>query len=809
MPLRHPQSHCPRSLAGSAKRGEDLMNAISRRDVVAGLGGITLAFTLAPRHTFAQQPATQQPRLPGRLDNNRLLDAWIRIGTDGNATVCTGKVELGQGIVTALAQIAAEELDLPLERVQMISGDTERTPNEGVTAGSQSIENSGTALRLAGAQVRAILLEVAAKRLGVDAATLSVADGVIAAPDGRKLSYGELAAAADLHREATAQARPKPASQHRIVGKSVSRRDTPAKCMGVAAFVQDLRLPGMLHGRVVRPPGYGAKLEGFDQARIKAVRNGTLVGWIAEREMLQSRIARSAGALASPEELEAGIARVVATTPGVGMLSVVRDGSFLGVIAEREEQAIKASLVLAESARWTAAPELPDEANIYDHLLALATEDKVVSEKQAALPEGVKVIEATYRKPYMAHAAIGPSCAVAQFSDGKMTVWTHSQGVFPLRGNLAMALKMRPEDIRCIHAEGAGCYGHNAADDVALDAALLARAAGGRPVRVQWMRADEFLWEPFGPAMVMKARAALTPDGRIADWNYDVWSNTHSTRPSEPGGVNLLASWYLAEPQRPAPPRMQPQPTGGGDRNAVPLYDFPRQRVTNHLIREMPLRVSALRTLGAYANAFAMESFMDELALLANADPVAFRLAHLKDASARAVIEAVAKQAGWKPGARGDGSKGRGIGFAKYKNLATYVAVIADVEVDRTSGRIAVPRIYAAADAGQIVNPDGLENQIEGGIVQSTSWTLKEEVKFDPTEIRSRDWDTYPILTMTEVPRVEIELIDRPQERSLGAGEASQGPAAAAIANAFAAATGKRLRDLPLTPARVKAALRR
>jgi CO/xanthine dehydrogenase Mo-binding subunit len=519
--------------------------------------------------------------------------------------------------------------------------------------------------------------------------------------------------------------------------------------------------------------------------------------------MLQSRIARPLGDGAKPEGFDE--ARLKAMLPGV--VAVVRDGSFLGVIAEREEQAIKASLVLAESVRWVAGPPLPDEAHIYDHLLALPTEDKVVDEKQAALPEGVKVIEATYRKPYMAHAALGPSCAIAQLSGGKMTVWTHSQGVFPLRGNLAMALKMPAENIHCIHTEGAGCYGHNAADDVALDAALLARAAAGRPVRVQWMRADEFLWEPFGPAMVMKIRAALSTDGRIADWNYELWSNTHSMRPSEPGGNNLLASWYLAEPQRPSSPRMQPQPNGGGDRNAVPLYDFPRQRITNHLIREMPLRVSALRTLGAYANVFAMESFMDELALVANSDPVAFRLAHMKDARARAVIEAVARKAGWKPSERGNGSKGRGIGFAKYKNLATYVAVIADVEIDRASGRIVVPRVYAAVDAGQIINPDGLENQIEGGIVQSMSWTLKEEVRFDPTEISSRDWDTYPILTMPEVPLVDIELINRPEERSLGAGEAAQGPAAAAIANAFAAATGKRLRDLPLTPARVKGVL--
>jgi nicotinate dehydrogenase subunit B len=780
------------------------MNTISRRDFAAGLGGITLAFTLAPQLALAQQPA----RLPGSLADNRLLDAWIRIGADGNATVCTGKVELGQGILTALAQIAAEELDLPLDRVRMISGDTEKAPNEGVTAGSQSIENSGTALRLAGAQVRAILVELAAKRLGADAAALSVAEGVVAAPDGRKLSYAELAAAADLHREATAQVRPKPASAHRIVGKPIARRDIPAKVTGGIAYVHDLRLPGMLHGRIVRPPCYGAKLEGFDEVRIEAtpdgapaVRDSSFLGMIAEREMLHSRSVRLSGDRAKLEGFEARVKAM----PGV--VAVVRDGSFLGVIAEREEQAIKASLALAESARWTAGPPLPDQAHIYDRLLALPTEDKVVNEKQGVLSEGVKFVEATYRKPYMAHASIGPSCAVAQLSGGKMTVWTHSQGVFPLRGNLAMALKMPAENIRCVHAEGAGCYGHNAADDAALDAALLARAAAGRPVRVQWMRADEFLWEPFGPAMVVKVRAALSPAGRVADWNYELWSNTHSTRPSEPGGDNLLASWYLAEPQRPAPPRMMPLPAGGGDRNAVPLYDFPRQRIVNHFIRDMPLRVSALRTLGAYANVFATESFMDELALLANADPVAFRLAHLDDARARAVIEAVAKKSGWKPGARGDGSKGRGIGFAKYKTLATYVAVIADVEIDRASGRVAVQRVYAAADAGQIINPDGLANQIEGGIVQSASWTLKEEVKFDAAEIRSRDWDTYPILTMPEVPVVEIELIDRPEERSLGAGEAAHGPTVAAIANAFAAATGKRLRDLPLTPARVKAVL--
>jgi CO/xanthine dehydrogenase Mo-binding subunit len=739
------------------------MNAIiTRRQFAAGVGGLVIAFSLDPKFAPAQGA-----KLPGSLANNPMLDAWIRIEADGGATVCTGKVELGQGIVTALAQIAAEELDLPLARLRMISGDTEKTPNEGITSGSQSIEFGGVALRLAGADARAVLVDAAAKRLGVDAGRLTVANGVISAPDGRKVTYGELAGSINLHREVDANVKPKSPAAHRIVGQPIARFDIPRKVTGGVAYVQDLRLPGMLHGRVVRPPNYGAKLVSIDEAAIKAM-------------------------------------------PGV--VGIVRDGSFLGIIAEREEQAIKASVALGKSAKWTPGPALPDQASIYDHLLALPDDPHVISEKQAPPPDGaqggVKIIEATYRKPYMAHASIGPSCAVAQFRDGKMTVWNHSQGVFPLRGNLVMALKLPPEKIHCIHNEGSGCYGHNGADDVALDAALLARGApDGRPVRLQWMRGDEFGWEPFGPAMVMKAKAALAADGRIADWNYDVWTNTHSTRPSEPGGDNLLASWYLAEPQQPAPPHILPQPAGGGDRNAVPLYEFPRQRVVHHFIKAMPIRVSALRTLGAYSNVFAIESFMDELALAAGADPVSFRLAHMKDPRARAVIEAVARKASWNPDATGGDGRGRGIGFAKYKNLATYVAVVAQVEVDRASGRVSVPRAWAAVDSGQIINPDGLANQMEGGIIQSTSWTLHEEVKFDRAGITSRDWLGYPILTMPEVPKVEVELIDRPNERPLGSGEGAQGPAVAAIANAFAHATGKRLRDLPLSPERVKAVL--
>jgi CO/xanthine dehydrogenase Mo-binding subunit len=386
-------------------------------------------------------------------------------------------------------------------------------------------------------------------------------------------------------------------------------------------------------------------------------------------------------------------------------------------------------------------------------------------------------------------------------------VWTHSQGVFPLKRDLVKALRVDASAVRCIHVEGSGCYGHNGADDVALDAALLARASG-RPVRLQWMRDDEFAWEPYGSAMVSRAKASLGADGRIVDWNYEVWSNTHVMRPNAPDtDNNLLASWYLGEPSKQGPAINIPQPAGGGDRNALPLYDFPNQRIVNHLITAMPIRVSALRTLGAYTNVFALESFMDELAAAADQDPIAFRLAHMKDLRARAVIETAAKTAGWKAGEKGDGARGRGIGFAKYKNLSAYVAVVAEVEVNRGTGAIRVPRAFAATDAGQIINPDGLINQIEGGMIQSTSWTLHEAVRFDRNGITSRDWATYPILTMPEVPKIEVELIDRPNEKPLGAGEGSQGPMVAAIANAFAHATGKRLRDLPFNPERVRTTL--
>jgi nicotinate dehydrogenase subunit B len=725
---------------------------------------LTVAFSLFPIDRVAAQ-ASAAPPLPGSLNNNRRLNAWLRIDADGTVTVFTGKVELGQGITTALAQIAADELDVDLKRIAMISGDTSRTPNEGVTSGSLSIEQSGTAVRFAAAEAREIMLDVAAIKLGVPARDLRIEDGAIVGPGDTRTSYWAVTSDAMLAREATAKTKPKPASRRTYIGKSVPRRDIPSKVTGGIAYVQDMRLPAMLFGRVVRPPSYRAKLVTVDDAAVRSM-------------------------------------------PGV--VAVVRDGSFLGVAAEREEQAIAAAQALREKSKWSEVADLPPSGPaLYEHMKRAPSTDSVVGEKlnPETAATGVRKLEASYTRPFMAHASIGPSCAVALWRDGKLTVWSHTQGVFPLRGDLAKALALAPADIVVVHREGAGCYGQNGADDVALDAALVARATRGRPVKLQWMREDEFAWEPYGSAMAINLTAALDASGNVVDWQHALWSHTHSMRPGDPDGCNLLASWHLEKPLAPSPGRNIPQPSGGSDRNAVPLYTFAQRRTVNHLLPAMPVRVSALRTLGAYANVFAVESFMDELAAAAGADPVEFRLRQLADPRAKAVIEAVAERANWKAGEKGDGRRGRGIAFAKYKNLAVYCAVVAEVEVDRSTGVLGVQKIWAAADAGMIVNPSGVELQIEGGCIQSTSWTLREAVAFDATRILTRSWTDYPILRFADVPAVDVRLIDRPDEAPLGVGEGSQGPTAAAIGNAFAHATGRRIRDLPLLPERVKAAL--
>ena len=736
----------------------------SRRGFLKRSGLLTVGFSLVPSFEIGAQQASSPARLPGSLQANRMLDGWIGINGDASVTIFTGKVELGQGITTALAQIAADELDVDLKRIRMISGDTARTPNEGVTAGSLSLQDSGTALRFACAEAREILMQAAAARLGVRTAALSVEDGTVSNPGGQKIAYWELVTDGQFRREAAARAKPKLPGELRVIGRDVARRDIPAKVTGGEAYVHDMRLPGMLFGRVVRPPSPRARLVSIDEAAVRKL-------------------------------------------PGV--VVVVRDGSFLGVAAEREEQAIAAAQAMRKSAKWDEKPDLPPNSPaMFERMKTARSIDTIVSDIKGPEPAaGAKVLQANYTRPFQAHASIGPSCAVAQWKDGRLAVWTHSQGVFPLRGDLAKALRTPEANITVSHREGSGCYGHNGADDVALDAALVARASNARPVKLQWMREDEFAWEPSGSAMAIRMKAALDESGKVVDWEHELWSHTHSTRPNDPDGCNLLASWHLQDAFKPGPARNIPQPAGGSDRNAIPLYKFPRQRVTNHMLPDMPVRVSALRGLGAYANIFALESFIDELAVASNTDPVAFRLKHLEDPRARAVIEAAVSRAGWQANAKGDGKRGRGIGFAKYKNLACYCAVVVDVEVDPASGAIRVLKAVSAAEAGQIVNPDGFRNQIEGGIIQSASWTLREAVAFDATRMLTRTWTDYPILRFGEIPAVEVTLINRPEERSLGAGEGSQGPTVAAIANAFFNATGRRMRDLPFNPARVKAAL--
>lgn len=703
--------------------------------------------------------STTPPRaLPGSLETNRRLDRWLRFDRDGTVTIFPGKVEIGQGILTVLVQMVAEELDIALERVRLAPADTSYSPDEGMTSGSRSIQESGIALRYAAAEVRDLLLQRAAAKLGASLEQLTVRDGTITVRGGGSTTYWELASADLLAREATAEVAPKMPEQHALVGTDVRRLDIPAKVTGKPSYVQDMDLPGMLHGRIARPPGPGARLAAFDAAEIEAM-------------------------------------------PGVA--AVVRDGNFIGVIAGREEQAIRAQRRIARSAKWEERPTLPANSDPR-YLLELESEDEVISEKANAAAAAATRFEAEYSRPHIAHASLSPSCAVAQFEAGKFTVWTHSQGIFPLRGDLAKVLECAESDIVVIHAEGAGCYGHNGADDVALDAALLARAVPGRAVRVQWMREDEFAWEPYGSPMVVKMSAALDAKGSIASWTHDVWSHAHSTRPGGKGGTNLLAGWHLEKPVAAARPGNPPLPGGGSHRNAIPLYDFPNQRIANHLVRQAPLRTSALRSLGAHVNVFAIESFMDELAVAANADPVEFRLRHLKDPRARAVIETVAAQAGWKSREAGDGTRGRGLAFARYKNVGCYVAVIVEIEA---GNEVRVRRVFAAVDAGQAINPDGIINQTEGGIIQTVSWTLKERVGFDRERVTTCTWDDYPILTFGEAPEVEVTLINRPEMPPLGAGEGAQGPTGAAIGNAIYNALGVKLRDMPLTREKLISAL--
>jgi len=701
--------------------------------------------------------------LPANLKANPRLARWLRFDRAGFIELSPGKVEIGQGILTALAQIAADELDVDLARIRMIPVTTAASPNEGTTSGSLSVEQSGSAVRHASAQARAIYLATAARRLGVAAQTLTVEDGTIVGPGNLRTSYWELADDALLQRDASPGAVPKPPSARRVAGTPAARLDIPDKVFGRPRFVHDLVLPGLLHGRVVKPAGPGAKLAALDEALVRA-------------------------------------------QPGI--IAVVRQGSFAGLVADTEAAAQAGVDGLRKAATWSGAPMLPDETKLAQWLKGEPVETTIVEDRKAKTgAPGARTVRRQYSRPFIAHAAMAPSCAIAQWSGpDRVHIWSHCQGAYGLRADTALALGIPPENIVVEHVEGAGCYGHNGADDVAFDAVLLARAAevGGRPVRVQWSREDELAWAPMGAAMAIELEADLDADGDIVDWRGQVWSNGHVSRPGRMPIPTVLSASLLAKPFERLIAFNPPMAMGGGaERNSVPLYDFASMRVTCHRLLTMPIRTSALRTLGAFANIFAIESFMDELAAERGENPLAFRLRYLKDERARGVLQAAAKRAGWNEWKRREGV-GHGIAFGRYKNFGAYCAVVAEVEGD---AEIRVRRLVVAVDVGEVVNPDGVANQMEGGAIQATSWTLKEAVRFDRQRITSDTWETYPILHFSEVPAVEVEILNRPQERSLGAGEAAHPPTAAAIGNAIFDALGVRVRDLPITRERLIAAM--
>ncbi|MGP0092640.1 MAG: molybdopterin cofactor-binding domain-containing protein [Xanthobacteraceae bacterium] len=728
----------------------------SRRDVLRGGGALVVGFSLARSidSVLAQGDAAK----PVALDQ---VDSFLAIDAKGAVTVYSGKVDLGTGVRTALTQIAAEELDVPLASVTVVQGDTALTPDQNTTFGSLSIQIGGMQLRQACAAARNALFEDAAKRLGVAREDLTAADGVISAKDGKRVSYAELIGGKSfsLKLDPKAPAKEKDPKDYTIVGKSVARLDIPAKVTATFTYMQDFRVPGMLHGRVVRPPGIGAMLESVDDSPIKVI-------------------------------------------PGI--VKVVREGNFLGIVAESEWAAIKAAKLI--KATWSKWEGLPEQAKLWEHVRATKViKDDVTSnvgDTAAALPQAARKVAATYDFPIHTHGSIGPSCAVAEFKDGKLTSWSASQGTHNLRKQLAQMFALPVENVHCIYVDGSGCYGRNGHEDAAGDAALLAKAVG-RPVRVQWSRADEHGWDPKGPPTLIDLRAALDASGTVTAWESEFFI--------PPGAVGLV-------PLTPATlsglPQDQVIAPGTIINNSAIQYKFANVKTTCHRLESTPFRPSWIRTPGRMQNTYANECFMDELAAAVGVDPIEFRLKYLDDKRGIELLNRLMALAKWEKrpspqkAAAGNVVKGRGMSYVKYELVRTYVGAVCEVEVDRTSGEIRVPRFHVAHDCGQIINPDGLKNQIEGNVIQTLSRTLLEEVTFSRAQVTSLDWASYPILTFPHVPEIVMDLIDRPTEKPWGAGEPSTAVIPSAISNAVFDATGVRLRSVPYTPAKVKAALR-
>ncbi len=722
------------------------------------MGYISVGFSLLGACIGAEDPTiasriTYDGKLPSSIGRAKTVNAWLEILEDGNIRVLSGKVELGQGIRTAIQQVAAEELDMDLDKIQVHLAETGLTPNEGYTGASASIQNSAMSVRYAAATARQELLLLASKKLNTPINDLLLFNGIVKSKLGNKsLTFAEILEGEQIDREVSIPVPIKNKAEHRYVGKSVPRTDIGEMVRGQAGYIQNLRFPGMVHARVVRPPGYESKLLTLDE-------NG-----------------------------------LMAEVPGV--IKTVVKGSFVGVITEREHQAIKAEQYLKNHSEWTTSAPFPEKENLFTHIKEIANNPETVRNEgnvEAAI-KGVETIKAKYTKPYIKHASLGPACGLAMFDGEVLHIWSHSQGIYPLREALATMLYMEAEKIHITAVPGAGCFGHSTADDAATDAALLALEYPNTHIRVQWSRHDEHLWDPYGPAMIVELEASLDENNKINSWKAEVWTDSHSTRPNKDAGT-VLAGRYLETPFT-----MKSRGyLGGGHRNADPYYKIPNMKLNAHYY-EGPFRVSSLRSLGSFTNIFAVESLMDSLAEKAGQNPLDFRLRHLEDGRAIAVIHKVKELTASQKIAV---DQGIGYAFMRYKNTDAYIAMAAKVAVDKVTGNIELIKMWAAVDVGEVINMDGITNQIEGGMIQAASWTLKEQVTFNTNEITGTDYLKYPILRFSEIPLVEVAIINRPNEAAYGVGEVSMPPTAAAIANAIYKACGKRVFDLPITPEKI------
>ena len=707
-------------------------------------GYLSVAFALLPGSAHGQQRA----QLPPGNSNNPRLDSWLHIGRDRKIWITTGRAELGQGVLTSLAQIAAEELDVAMGSIFVQHVDTDFSADEGYTYGSLSVEQGGQAIRAAAAHARRILLDMASIKLNSDIAGLSVVNGEVqlnGQPTG--LDYWKLINGKQLETEVAFYPQ-KPIVDYRIVGSSVARVDIPAMVFASGVFIQDLQMENTLHARVVKPPFAGARLVSIDVARIEK---------------------------------------------SIGKEQLVLDGSFIAVVAEDEYSAVRAAVEVADSCEWSALEKTDQFDNVREWLVTAQAQKQVVHSVGGSADSGEKTYQATFFRPFQAHASISPSMSWALWANENLTIWSHAQGMFPLRGAISRVVGLSEDKVRCIHRQSSGVYGQNGSDDAACDAALIAMKYPGRPIRLQYSRQDEFTVEPYGSAMLMQVEASADKSGQLQSWRYIVRSGPHANRPMGAKYAGRLQSAALLSNALPNPASTPvPLPSGGADRNAIPLYSIPSISIERHFISKMPARVSSLRSLGAYANIFAIESAIADLAKAFRQDEFSYRIRHLEDSRAIRVLERLRALCREYEGVTEDS---RGIAWARYKNSSAYCSVAA--YVNRAGKKLRVSHLIIVVDAGLIINPDGARNQIEGGAIQATSWTLKESVRLYQHGSPSRHWETYPILRFSEVPTVHVEFVIDPAEEALGVGEASQGPTGAAIANAVANLTGKRPFDLP------------